>query len=111
MLYVRSRSKNVSCHRDNNVPTNIFNIPANEQGLLPIEDSEISPSIRTLKLSVFDTNRNKVSRFGKEISPVITSGVPGITGFSGGRPKPQEVIAYWPALINKKFINTKVSII
>ena len=65
----------------------------------------------TLRLSVFDTDRNKVSRFGKEISPVITSGVPGITGFSGGRPKAQEVIAYWPTLIDKKFINTKVSII
>ena len=65
----------------------------------------------TLKLSVFDNSKDKVSRFGKEISPVITSCVPGITGFSGGRPKPQDVIAYWPALIDKKYIKTKVSII
>ena len=24
---------------------------------------------------------------------------PGVTGFAGGRPKPQEVVAYWPALL------------
>ena len=52
-----------------------------------------------------------MSRFGKEISPVITSGPPGITGFSGGRPKPQEVIAYWPALINKNLIKTSNKIL
>ena len=64
-----------------------------------------------LKLSVFDNDKNKVLRFGKEISPVITSGLPGTTGFAGGRPKPQQVIAYWPALIPKDLIKTKVSII
>jgi len=64
-----------------------------------------------LRLTVKDNDKDKVSRFGKEISPVITSGPPGITGFSGGRPKPQEVIAYWPALLPKELINTKVSII
>ncbi len=65
----------------------------------------------TLRLSVLDKSKDKVARFGKEISPVITSGVPGTTGFSGGRPKPQEVIAYWPALIPKKLIKTKVTLI
>ena len=65
----------------------------------------------TLRLSVLDKSKENVSRFGKEISPVITSGLPGTTGFSGGRPKPQEVIAYWPALIPKKLINTKVRLI
>ncbi len=45
-----------------------------------------------------------------EIAPVITSGPPGITGFAGGRPKPQEIIAYWPTLIKKSIIRTEVSI-
>lgn len=65
----------------------------------------------TLRLSVLDDSKDNVTRFGKEISPVITSGLPGTTGFSGGRPKAQEVIAYWPALIPKKLINTKVTLI
>ena len=60
-----------------------------------------------LRLSVKDSSKSKVDRFGMEISPVITSGPPGITGFAGGRPKAQEIIAYWPALIDKKLIKTK----
>ena len=43
-----------------------------------------------------------VERFGKEIAPLITAGPPGVTGFAGGRPKPQEVVAYWPALLARE---------
>ena len=61
-----------------------------------------------LRLSVRDFNKEKIIRFSKELAPVITTGPPGVTGFSGGRPRPQEIIAFWPTLINKKFISTKV---
>ncbi len=64
-----------------------------------------------LRLSVRDISKEKVNRFGKEIAPVITTGPPGVTGFSGGRPKAQEIIAYWPTLISKKLISTKITII
>lgn len=63
-----------------------------------------------LRLSVRDKDKNKLIRFGKELAPVITSGPPGITGFSGGRPRAQEIIAFWPCLIDKSFIKTKVII-
>ena len=63
-----------------------------------------------LRLSVKDNNKDKVNRFGKEIAPVITNGPPGVTGFAGGRPKAQEIIAYWPALIPKDLIMTKVDV-
>ena len=53
----------------------------------------------------------EIERFTKEIAPVITNGPPGITGFSGGRPKVQNIIAYWPTLISKDLIQTKVYII
>ena len=62
-----------------------------------------------LRLSVKDNNKNKVNRFGKEIAPLITNGPPGVTGFFGGRPKAQEVIAYWPTLISKELIKTNIS--
>ena len=63
-----------------------------------------------LRLSVKDNNKVMVNRFGKEIAPVITNGPPGVTGFAGGRPKAQEIIAYWPALIPKDVIMTKVDV-
>jgi len=61
-----------------------------------------------LRLSVKDKDKNKIIRFGKELAPVITAGPHGVTGFSGGRPRPQEIIAFWPCLIDKKHIKTEV---
>ena len=64
-----------------------------------------------LRLGVKDQNKGKVDRFGMEIAPVITSGPPGITGFSGGRPKAQEIVAYWPSLIPKEAVKTSVDVL
>ena len=49
-----------------------------------------------------------VERFGKELAPLILTGPPSVTGFAGGRPKPSEVIAYWPALIPKNAVTPSV---
>ena len=64
-----------------------------------------------LRLGVKDQNKDTVNRFGMEIAPVITSGPPGITGFSGGRPKAQKIVAYWPTLIPKEMVHTTVDVI
>ena len=64
-----------------------------------------------LRLGVKDQDRQKIEHFTKEIAPVITNGPPGITGFSGGRPKIQNIVAYWPTLISKDLIKTKVNLI
>lgn len=64
-----------------------------------------------LRVAVRSHNYNSVERFGKEIAPLILTGPPSVTGFAGGRPKPSEVVAYWPALIPKKLVSPKVEII
>lgn len=63
-----------------------------------------------LRLSARDSSQEKIERFGKEIAPLITNGPPGVTGFAGGRPKPQEIVAYWPALIKKELVKTHVTV-
>lgn len=63
-----------------------------------------------LRLSARDADPDKLVRFGKEIAPLVTNGPPGVTGFAGGRPKPQGIVAYWPALIDKKLVKTKVTV-
>ena len=55
----------------------------------------------TMRVGVRSRDKEAVDRFSKEIAPLILTGPPGVTGFAGGRPKPSEVIAYWPALIPK----------
>ena len=64
-----------------------------------------------LRISVRSGDYKSVERFGKEIAPLILTGPPSVTGFAGGRPKPSEVVAYWPALIPKSLVKPEVKII
>ncbi|MBA2525813.1 MAG: DUF1446 domain-containing protein [Pyrinomonadaceae bacterium] len=64
-----------------------------------------------LRAGVRSRNRGPVERFTKEIAPLILTGPPGVTGFAGGRPKVEEIVAYWPALIPKEEIKPRVKII
>jgi hypothetical protein len=71
----------------------------------PAEPAEV-----VLRLAVRDGDRGKVERFGKEIAPLVTAGPPGVTGFAGGRPKPQEVVAYWPALLDRREVEPHLTV-
>ncbi|MCX6150025.1 MAG: DUF1446 domain-containing protein [Ignavibacteriales bacterium] len=64
-----------------------------------------------LRIAVRSKDYNSVERFGKEIAPLILTGPPSVTGFAGGRPKPTEVVAYWPALIPKELVQPVIKII
>ncbi len=63
-----------------------------------------------MRVGVRDRDKKKVERFGYEIAPLILTGPPSVTGFAGGRPKPSEVVAYFPALIRKQHIFPKVQV-
>jgi hypothetical protein len=63
-----------------------------------------------LRIGVRSQSHADVERFGKEIAPLILTGPPGVTGFAGGRPKPSEVVSYWPALIPKSAVSPAVMI-
>ena len=64
-----------------------------------------------LRFGVRGQSKEDVTRFTKELAPLILTGPPGVTGFAGGRPKVEEIMAYFPALIPKHLIETKVEII
>ncbi|HET6329353.1 MAG TPA: acyclic terpene utilization AtuA family protein [Holophagaceae bacterium] len=68
------------------------------------------PAEVVLRLSVKDSSKKKVERFGREIAPLVTAGPAGVTGFAGGRPKAAEIVAYWPALIPREEISWQVSV-
>ncbi len=63
-----------------------------------------------LRMGVKGHDQAKLERFGTELVPLVTSGPPGVTGFAGGRPKPTEIIGFWPALVRKEHIQTRVSV-
>jgi hypothetical protein len=55
----------------------------------------------TVRWGVRSQSFDAVDRFSKELAPLVLAGPPSVTGFAGGRPRVQEVVAYWPALIPK----------
>jgi hypothetical protein len=79
-------------------------------GRLAGEPSRDLPEIQ-LRVGVRSNDRAAVERFTKEIAPLILTGPPSVTGFAGGRPKVEEIVAYWPALIPKTEIAEQVEVI
>ncbi len=64
-----------------------------------------------LRVGVRARSREPVTRFTREIAPLILNGPPSVTGFAGGRPKVEEIVAYWPALIEKTEIHPTAEIV
>jgi len=63
-----------------------------------------------LRIGVRGRDRAAVERFTREIAPLVLTGPPSVTGFAGGRPEVQEVVAYWPALIDRTEIEPGVKV-
>jgi hypothetical protein len=80
------------------------------QGPLSKELNEDDINEIMLRVAVRGKDYDSIERFGKEIAPLILTGPPSVTGFAGGRPKPSEVVAYWPALIPKKLVKPEVKL-
>jgi hypothetical protein len=74
----------------------------------PLVEDNAEPNEVVLRIGVRGHDYKAVERFGMELAPLILTGPPAVTGFAGGRPKPSEVIAYWPALMPKKAIEPRV---
>jgi hypothetical protein len=73
-------------------------------------DQSGAPEVQ-LRFGVRGSDRSAVERFTREIAPLVLNGPPSVTGFAGGRPKVEEIVAYWPALIDKSVVRTSVEII
>jgi hypothetical protein len=64
-----------------------------------------------LRVGVRSADRKSVERFTREIAPLVLNGPPSVTGFAGGRPKVEEIVAYWPALVDKSVVQTRVEVL
>ena len=63
-----------------------------------------------LRIGVRAPERAPVERFSREIAPLVLTGPPSVTGFAGGRPAVEEVVAYWPALIDRREVEPHVKV-
>jgi hypothetical protein len=63
-----------------------------------------------LRVGVRAREKAPVERFTREIAPLVLTGPPSVTGFAGGRPAVEEVVAYWPALVDRREIEPHVQV-
>lgn len=73
----------------------------------PVPDDQ--PEVQ-LRIGVRGSDRAAVDRFTREIAPLVLTGPPSVTGFAGGRPRVQEIMAYWPALIAREVVEPGLSV-
>ena len=63
-----------------------------------------------IRITAADYRREAVERFTKEIAPLVTTGPQGITGYAAGRPRVQEVFAYWPTTVDRTLVKAEVGV-
>jgi len=63
-----------------------------------------------LRITVRDPQRAAVERFAQLLAPLVTSGPPGVAGYAVGRPTVREVYAYWPTLVPKAAVLSRVEV-
>jgi hypothetical protein len=64
-----------------------------------------------LRVGVRGPDKAMVERFTRELIPMVLNGPPSVTGFAAGRPKVEEIVAYWPALIDKTVVTPIVEVV
>jgi hypothetical protein len=76
----------------------------------PLTPATDAPEVQ-LRVGVRSESKAAVEGFSRQIAPLVLNGPPSVTGFAGGRPKVEEIVAYWPALIDKRVVQTTVTIV
>jgi len=63
-----------------------------------------------LRVAARDPNRAAIDRMLRELAPLVTSGPPGVTGYTGARSKSHPVLAYWPSTIHRDRLRHNVEV-
>ncbi len=105
---LRKRLDNLGLKFDE-VLTSFIGVNGTHEGLSGAPSPDLAEVM--MRVAVRGNNKAAVERFAKEIAPLALSGPPTVTYFASGRPKAEEIIAYWPALIPKTAVQPKVEVV
>jgi hypothetical protein len=78
-------------------------------GALAGEPPADIPEIQ-LRVAVRADERPPVERFTREIAPLVLTGPPSVTGYATGRPRVDEIVAFWPASIDRAAVEPHVRV-
>lgn len=102
---LRSRLKKAGCVYQE-MRTEYLGYNSCHGALTSTKESDVEEVV--VKFAVRGQDKRSIVEFGKHIAPLILTGPPSVTGFAGGRPKPSDVVAYWPALLKKTAVTPRV---
>ena len=90
------------------IHSEFFGINACHAHLAPVipEPAEVQ-----LRIGVRSSDRAAVDRFTRELIPLVLSGPPTATGYGEGRPAVREMVAYWPTLVPRAFVEPRIQVI
>jgi hypothetical protein len=77
----------------------------------PVAVPVTDPPEVQLRIGVRGQEKKPIDRFTRELIPLVLNGPPTATGFGEGRPPVREVVAFWPALIPRDRIQTRVEVV
>lgn len=63
-----------------------------------------------LRVAARDPRREAIERLTRELAPLVTSGPPGVTGYTGSRTRSHPVISYWPSTIGRERVAATVEV-
>jgi hypothetical protein len=63
-----------------------------------------------LRVAVRGQRRSAVERFTREVAPLVLTGPPTVTGYAGGKPRVEEIVAFWPALIRREVVEPHLTV-
>lgn len=101
----RLRDLNLSFEK---VHTEFFGINACHAHLAPVISEPAEVQVR---IGARGYEKLAVERFSREVIPLVLNGPPTATGYGEGRPPVREIVAYWPALLPREAVSTRVEVI
>jgi len=69
------------------------------------------PAEVQVRIGVRSADKRAVERFTREMIPLVLTGPPGGTGYGEGKPPVRQIVAYWPALVPREEIRTRVEVV
>ncbi|MFB6202011.1 MAG: acyclic terpene utilization AtuA family protein [Halorhabdus sp.] len=76
-------------------------------GMAPEPDD---PNEIVLRLAVKADEKEPIYEFGKQALPIATGGPPTFIQVESGRPKPKDVLAFWPCTVPKENVSPEVTV-
>ena len=77
----------------------------------PVAAAPSDPAEIQVRIGMRGKDRAAIDRFTRELIPLVLSGPPTGTGYGEGRPAVREVVAFWPALVPRSEIHTRVEVV